>query len=94
MVSTFTLVFGQMANKNHSPGGGKTICASVEELLLNCLCNKTSSFQSELQNLKLAPELAIIKQPNCTGTGSQTFPCPASQALQLPRISALFTVFL
>lgn len=90
MVSTFSLVFGQNGHKNHSPGGGKTICASVEELLLNRLCNTTSCFQSELQNLKLAPELAITKQHNCTGIGGQTFPYPASRVLQLPWISALF----
>lgn len=79
----------KMVNKNHSPGGGKTICASVEGLLSNGLCNTTSSFQSELQNVKLAPELAIAKQQNCTGIGSQTFPYPASRVLQLPWISAL-----
>lgn len=46
-----------MANKNHSPGGGKTNCASVEEILPNSLRNTTGSFQSEPQNLKVTPEL-------------------------------------
>lgn len=82
-----------MVNKNHSPGGGKTICVSVEELLLNCLCNTTSSFQSEVQNLKLAPELGMTKQHNWTRVGRQTFPYPASRFLQLPWISALFQNF-
>lgn len=34
-LSLWSLV--RMVNKNHSPGGGKTSCASVEELLLNSL---------------------------------------------------------
>lgn len=72
-----------MVNKNDSPGGGKIICASVEELLLSCLCNTTGSFQTELQNLNPAPELAVAEHHNCQGAGRQMFPCPAGCALDL-----------
>lgn len=78
-----------MVNKSHSPGGGKTSCAFVEELLLNSFWNTTGSFQSELQNLKVTPELAITEQQNCTGTGSQTFFSLENHILQLPWLAAL-----
>lgn len=88
-----------MAYKNHSPGGGKTNCASVEEILLYSTAFEIQQApsSSELLNLKVTPELTITEQQDCTGTGRQTFPCLESHVLQLPWLPALlqnFAVFL